>query len=328
MISTLPYKTKQFFFVLTKLSLVLAAFYVIYQKTFKNPHTDFLFFDDFLYKNELFSLKIITFLLFLTIFNWFLEILKWQTLVSQIERISFKNAMAQCLGSLTASIMTPNRIGEYGAKAIYFKKKHRKHIMVINLLGNGMQMAVTSVFGIIGLTFFVYRYPVVLVPFKHTLVAIILVGILSFILYKTINRTINMRGFSIKNMIAFFKNFPKNKVYLGLILSYLRYFIFSFQFYYLLILFKTNITYLDAMMAISAMYFLASIIPSIFIFDAVVKAGIALYLFSFLNINEYTILTVVTSMWLLNLALPCIFGSIYVLNFKFPKEIEYKHGAY
>ena len=75
--SSLPYKTKQFFFVLIKLSIVVGAFYFIYQKLLNNPNLKFEDFLVFLDKNELFSTKNIIILLVLSVFNWFLEITKW-----------------------------------------------------------------------------------------------------------------------------------------------------------------------------------------------------------------------------------------------------------
>ena len=70
------------------------------------------------------------------------------------------------------------------------------------------------------------------------------------------------------------------------------------------------------------MYLLSSIIPSIFILDVVVKGGISVYLFSFLNIDELSILSIVGIMWILNFVLPSIIGSIYILKFKLPKDIS------
>ena len=67
------------------------------------------------------------------------------------------------------------------------------------------------------------------------------------------------------------------------------------------------------------MYLLASIIPSIFIFDVVIKGSIAVYLFTFLGVNEFTILSITTLMWIFNFVLPSIFGSYYVLNFNLPE---------
>jgi len=103
-----------------------------------------------------------------------------------------------------------------------------------------------------------------------------------------------------------------------LVFSLIRYLIFSFQFYFFLSVFGVAIDYLDAMVVITSMYFLASIIPSISIFDVVIKGSVAVFLFSFLKINELTILTIITSMWLLNFVIPSVFGGYYILNFRLP----------
>ena len=64
------------------------------------------------------------------------------------------------------------------------------------------------------------------------------------------------------------------------------------------------------------MYLFASIIPSLSIFDWVIKGSIAIWLFSFVGVNELTIVTITTIMWILNFAIPALLGSIFVLNFK------------
>ena len=133
MIGNLPYKTKQIFFVLIKLSIVTGAFYFIYQKLDKNENLQFDVFIDFLSKNHVFSPKNILLLLILTVFNWFLEILKWQTLVSVLQKISYLNALKQSFASLTASLITPNRVGDYAAKVAYYPKTLRKRILLLNL---------------------------------------------------------------------------------------------------------------------------------------------------------------------------------------------------
>ncbi len=318
--NTLPYKTKQFFFVLIKLSIVVAAFYFIFKKLTNNEALQFSVFVNFLIKKSLFSLKNITFLLFLSLFNWFFEILKWQTLVSSIKKITFKNALEQSLGALTASLFTPNRVGEYGAKTIYFGTPYRKRIVLINLLSNMLQMAVTTTLGAIGLCFLIIKYNIVINYYKligGTAVGLILVLLIGFGIK---NSKLTIKSFSLEKVKEFIIFFPRNKLILGFLLSLIRYAIFSFQFYFLLQIFGVDISYLNAMIIITSMYVLSSIIPSIFIFDVVIKGSVALYVFSFIGVNELTILSVVTLMWLFNFVLPSIFGSYYVLNFSFQKN--------
>lgn len=320
MIYSLPHKTKQFFFVLIKLSIVVAAFYFIYQKLANNNELQFSVFIDFLSKNRLFSTKNIIFLLILSFFNWFLEILKWQDLVIPIKKISFKNATEQSLGALTASLFTPNRIGEYGAKAIYYTKNYRKRIMLMNLISNMLQMSITVILGIIGFCFFISSYSININPYKLFIILIISIVLITLITFGIKKSKFTIKGVSFEKIKDFILDFPKNRIVLGWLLSLLRYAIFSFQFYFLLIIFKTEITYFNAMACITTMYLLASIIPSIFIFDVVIKGSFAVYLFAFLGVNELSILSIITIMWLLNFVLPSSIGSYYVINFKLPEK--------
>ncbi|WP_157208286.1 lysylphosphatidylglycerol synthase domain-containing protein [Mariniflexile maritimum] len=319
MIDTVPYKTKQFFFVLIKISIVVAAFYFIYQKLAQNSDLKFSVFTELLVKNTLFSLKNGIILAFLSFFNWFFEIVKWQQLVTPIQNISFKNALEQTLGALTASLFTPNRIGEYGAKAMYFTKDYRKRILLITLIGNLIQMGVTVLFGCVGIYFFMKEFQVVLNVsnmLKILIIGLIVIAIIVFFIRKT---KWSIKGFSFEKISTFIKNYPMNIMVYGLVLSLLRYFIFSFQFYYLLTLFGIEISYLQAMMLITSMYLLASIIPSIFAFDVVVKGSVAVYLFGFMGVNAVTVLCIVTLMWVFNFVIPSVFGSYFVLKFNLPE---------
>ena len=312
---SVSYKTKQFFFVLIKLSIVVGAFYFIYKKFTKNEHLSLSHFNLILIENHVFSLKNISLLLFFTILNWFFEILKWQKLTSIVAKNSFIKSMEQSLGALTASLFTPNRIGEYGAKAIYFQYGIRKKIMLLNLLGNIAQMTVTTIFGLLGFLAFYTNYNPKINPYKLFTAFGIMVFILAFYRIFQKKMSIEIKGFTISKIVSFIKRISLKIKLQVLGLSILRYLIFSFQFWLLLLLFKINFSYLEAMIFITSMYLMSSIIPSIFFFDVVVKGSIAVYLFSFAGVDQLIVLSIITIMWLLNFVIPSVFGSYYVLNF-------------
>ncbi len=315
MVGGLSYKTKQLFFMLIKLSIVIGAFYFIHNRLTTNEHLNFTVFVDFLTENDIFSLKNVLFLLFLTFFNWFFEILKWQNLVQIIDNISFYNATKQSLAALTASLFTPNRIGDYAAKAIYYKSSKRPKIMLLNLLSHMMQMGVTTLFGAIGLGFFIYTYNPEISYDKLGRFVIILAIILSFIIIGTKQNTITVKGFSFKKVIGFIKGISRKTHFKNALFSSVRYIIFSFQFYLLLRLFGVDVYYLNAMIVITTMYLAASIIPSVFIFDVVVKGSVALFIFEIVGVNDLTILSIIMLMWILNFVIPSIIGSFFVLRF-------------
>ena len=317
-----PYKTKQFLLVLIKLSIVVGALYFIYSRLTENEQMRLGDFLAFLKENNSFSAKNIIFLIILTIFNWFFEILKWKTLVKTFKNISFIEALEESLGGLTASLITPNRIGDYGAKAIYYSKPHRKRIVLLNLIGNISQMSITTFFGIVGLAIFINRYQIEVDYYKLARFAVIIILVSTFTIFGIKQKKFSIKGYSINRVIEFIKNMPLKVHMYNLVLALIRYLIFSFQFYYLLTIFGVEVEYLKAMVVITSMYLLASIIPSITIFDVVIKGSVAVFLFGFVQVNELTILSIITLMWLLNFAIPSVFGSYFVLNFKLPNTDE------
>ncbi len=314
---TLPYKTKQFFFVLIKLAIVVGASYYIYNKLINNGTLDFRVFVDFLSKNNVFTSKNMVFVLFLTIFNWFLEILKWKKLVSIIKNISISQATKQSLSALTASLFTPNRIGEYGAKAIYFPKRFRKRILLLNLIGNVSQMSITVILGVIGLYYFISTYSVEISYYRVSRFGLLLLMVSIFGVLGVTQNRYKIKGFSMNRIMTFLKEISFQKKSLILLLSLIRYAIFSYQFYFLLTLLGVELNYPEIMIGITSMYLLSSVIPSLFIFDVVVKGSVAVYIFGFMGINEFTVLCVTTLMWILNFVLPSVFGSFHVLNFNY-----------
>ncbi len=314
MYNSLSYKSKQFFWLIIKLSIVIGCGYFIYTKLVDNEQLKFTVFYKNLIENDIFSIKIIFFLSLLTFLNWFLEILKWKSLVGFVKQISFFEATKQSLASLTTSLITPNRIGEYGAKALYFNKKYRKQILGLNLVGNFYQMVMTLFFGSIGLCYFVLSHKInvdLYQIFKILLLVFILILVLFFLLKK-----LNFKGFTFEKARNFIKSIPLTLNIKVAILSLFRFLVFSHQFYFLLLIFNVDISYVDAISAINSVYLIASTIPMLSLFDVILKGSVAIWIFSFLNIEPLIILSTTTLMWILNFVLPAIIGSYFVLTFK------------
>ena len=315
MYNSLQYKTKQFLFFLVKITIVFGAFYFIYNKTVHNERISFQDFFTQLETTIFGNYTTIFLLISFTLANWFFEILKWQALVSYIKNISFYEALQQSLGSLTASLFTPNRIGEYGAKAVYFQKGTRKKIMLLNLLGNMMQMTTTVLFGTIGLIYFITHFNIEIDSYRFRKVAYVLAVLFVFIVTGSIKGYKKIRGFYIDKIISFVKNAPLQIHFQNALYSIIRYLIFSHQFYFLLRLFGVETDYITLMSLITSMYFIASVVPSLALLDFLIKGSVAIWVFSFINVNELIIVTITLLMWLLNFGLPALFGSYFVLNF-------------
>ncbi len=316
----IPHKAKQFLLVLAKVLIVSLAFFYIYNRLQTEKEITLQQLVHFLHAPA------IAILFLFSLANWSLEILKWKTLVSSFKEISFKESAHQTLGSLTASIFTPNRIGEYGAKALYFPKEKVKKIVFLNFIHNSSQMLVTILFGIIGLVFLCFLHdknnPISQFSSKINNVAltILFASVLLLVLFFIYGRKIEIYGFSIEKMVQKFKALSSEIRLKTFIFSLLRYLVFSHQFFFCLFIFQVEIDYLTALSTIFSMYFLASVIPSIHLMDVAVKGSVAIYLFNALNIESEKIISVTLLMWIFNLVFPVILGSYFVLRFK-PKQV-------
>ena len=316
MYNQLSNKTKQIAFFLIKLTIVGSACYFIYNKLFHNQHVDYESFINQLENSVFNDFTTILLLIGFSLTNWFLEIIKWKTLAFTVKKITFFEAFQQSLGSLTASLFTPNRIGEYGAKAIYFKKGNRRKIMLLNLLSNMAQMTVTVILGIIGLIIFINHFKIEIDLYRFRKVGYILAVLLVFIITGSVKGYKKIRGFYIDRIIEYIKNMPMKVHICNSGLSLFRYVVFSHQFYFLLLIFGVETDYFTAMSLITSMYLLASIIPGLALLDWVIKGSVALWIFSFIGVNELVIVTIVLLMWALNFGIPALLGSYFVLNFK------------
>ena len=319
MYKSLPHKTKQIFFVLTKLAIIVGAFYFIYQKIGQNDQISFSTFlgqlRDTIFQNPINLLILVG----LSSLNWFFESIKWQKLSSFLKKNDLFNAFKQATASLTVSLFTPNRIGEYGAKALYYRKGFRRKIMLLNLIGNSQQLLITLLIGAMGLYSLFTHYEIAIEYYALKRLSYIVLILLLTTLFTTQLKRRKYQGFYIDRIVKFTRAFPKKVLIQTLVLSLVRYLVFSFQYYYLLHISGVEITYFTAMMFISSMYLVASLVPSFSFFDWVIKGSVAVWVFGFYPVDELLIISISLLMWILNFAFPAAIGSYYVLSFNLPK---------
>ena len=301
---TIPHKTKQFLVLLVKLLIVGGAFYFIYNQLANNDKLDWQQFIVLFKKN--WSVLGILFLLLLSFLNRYFEILKWQNLVSVIKNISVGEATKQVLGALTAGIFTPNGMGEYAGKALFFDKSKTKKIVFLNLICNGIQLILSVFFGVLGLFY---------LGFTIWVLAIIGLCVVLFLIF-FFSKKIKIKGNSIETLMGKINEIPKSVHQKNIFLAVCRYLIFSHQYYFLFLAFDVDLPYFTMMATIAAVYFLASSLPTFQFLDFAVKGSVAVYFFGILNVNEWIVIFISTLMWFLNIVLPVIIGSYFVLNFK------------
>src|SRR5690554_3187663 len=294
----ISHKAKQLLLLTAKILVVGLAFWFIYKRLSDSSWLDWQEFKGMLSdKNVYFAAIVVLFLAFL---NRFFEILKWKNLANLLKPVSVFEASKQVLFALVFSIFTPNGIGEYGAKALFFEKNQLKNVVFLNFVCNGIQMIITIVFGLFGLLILEYY------DWFFGVLSVVLIFVL---------KKVKIKGYSISKLIEEIYKIPKIIHQKNTILGLCRYVFFSFQQYYLFVFLGVDISFQLLFGTIMVVYLLASSLPNFQFFDFVVKGGVSVYFFGLLGVNEWVVMLVMLLMWVLNVVLPVVVGTFFVMNF-------------
>jgi hypothetical protein len=305
------HKATQFLVFGAKILILAGVFFFIWKRIASDID---IFFENFKSYNIFLSLYLnIAILLLLSALNWTFEILKWKTLSSHCGLITSKESAKQVLKAHVLSLITPAKIGEYGAKALFFPLHQRKHILFLNLLGNLYQMVATTLFGIIGIGIGIsLLFPEYV---GYYFISIVLCMITLWLLKKLLQKIPwKIKRYSWQRIKGFTKTIHTRVKRKTFIYSFVRYLLFAHQFYFLLLLFDIEISYALGMSLITTMYLVSSLVPMLQLFDVVIKTGVAVALFSWVEVPELTIVTITALMWFFNVALPILPGSYFVMT--------------
>ena len=313
---------------LIKIGIVVFALFFLYQQFSTKSRVD-----EFNLNHILLQLQqnflVIALVILMMFLNWFLESLKWRFLISKIEKVTIRRSIRAILSGITVSTFTPNRVGEYGGRVFCLENADRIQAVLITIIGSMAQLVITIVFGLIGILLLPNLMPVfdmllseIIFAYPIMLFSIILLNALLVTLF------LNASFFSVVlSKVKFLKKFAKyNDVFSFynssellevLLYSLARYFVFTTQFFILLQVFEVDVTYIDAIILITTMLFVISIIPTIAITEIGVRGSISLFLFGLVSANTLGILSATFVMWVINLLLPALIGTIFIFTLKF-----------
>jgi Lysylphosphatidylglycerol synthase TM region len=260
------------------------------------------------------------FVIALIFVNWGCEAKKWQILAKKFDNISFIDAYKSVLVGLTLGFITPANLGDFAGRVLHLSKENRLVGFGTVLLGNGIQFYVTLIFGI--LSYLIIWSENILI-FDQLIFGILLfcavLGVIVF-LHRHKFQTYLIRFSWIKpyqnylNALIESENEYFSKVFLWTII---RFIIYSMQFVIMLRIFHIEVALID-LWAISCLVLLfKTLIPQInFLSDLGVREISALHFFSFYSVNISSVITATFALWIINILLPVIVGSIFLLKIK------------
>lgn len=307
-----------------KVAILLSAATFIYFKL--NDNTNLKNFERLLQNlsaQKVYSVLLLIFLMMLL--NWFLESLKWKFLIKPVQKISTWSAIESVFCGLTLAVFTPNRIGEYGGR-IFFLPPRKRILGIISMaIGAIGQMVVTNLLGSIAILWFIGQYVEMSFWLYYGVFILVIVYCLFFLLfYFNISLLLILLNKikSLKRFQKFFKilgRYHNRELCIVFGYSILRFVVFTSQYCLIIGLLIPSIPILPMVMMIFILFFIQSALPSLDLLDVGVRTMTATYIFSFITSkeNEIAIMAATASIWLINLIIPAILGSVFVFKLNF-----------
>jgi hypothetical protein len=259
--------------------------------------------------------------------NWGFEARKWQVLIKPVETISFFKAFKAVLAGLAFSMNTPNRIGEYGGRVLYVHEGHRWKAFSLTIVGSFSQLIITLAMGLGGLVFLLLNpvtaagiadyYIWIRVLFSGSLLVTGFLFLLYFRLGQIVKWAERLPGAkSFLQHIAVIEDLPVTILLRTIVLSFIRYIIFAFQYILLLQLFDVEVAVWHSFWLISVLYLILAITPTIALAEAGIRGQVSLLLFTLVSVNKFGIVGAATAIWFINLVIPALAGSLLFLSLK------------
>lgn len=260
----------------------------------------------------------------LMMLNWTIEAKKWQWLMVNTERISLATSLQSILTGVAVSVITPNRIGEYMGRILYLRNTNKIQGITVTIVGSFAQLIVTGFAGIAGLLYyllFIKKLVWLYALFGASLVLLIGLTYLYFHLarfYALVERFPYFR--KLKIYIEVVQRFGKKQLYRILLLSFLRYMVYTIQLMLLLKLFMVITPLWSTLNTIWLIFWAMAIVPTIAVVEVGIRGETAVYFLAPLSTNFLGILSATSVLWLINLILPALIGCLFVYKMKLNDE--------
>ncbi|HEY8733460.1 MAG TPA: lysylphosphatidylglycerol synthase domain-containing protein [Puia sp.] len=258
--------------------------------------------------------------------NWALETCKWKIAMKSVQSIKFLRAFKAILAGTAIAAFTPNRVGEYLGRMLFVDQGNKVLSITPAIVCSMSQMLVTLIAGTAGLQLFSLLSFQIQISWLSsvfirasmgvTAVAAICLGLVYFRfgpLVIWVNKWLKQK----KKNFSVPQNFSLLTLISVLILSMLRYLVFILQYSLLFSLFGIPLSGMQLFTGVSVMFILMAIVPTLtFLTDLGFRWIAGVQIFQVFTTNTAGILAVSLGIWLINLIIPALVGSLLILRIK------------
>jgi hypothetical protein len=259
----------------------------------------------------------------LMLVNWVLEAIKWKYITRKLQRMSLWRSIEAVFCGLTWAIFTPNRLGEYGGRVLFLPSQKRVYGVFVMGVGSFAQNLVTNLMGVTALIWFVHRF----IHLNDWVMGLFTTLAIAWAIFMA------TCYFNIKWLMGLLAKIPflkKHNRFFMIISRYrfghlfsifmfclARFAVFSFQYYLVIHLLLPTLPVFPTMMMVFNNFFIQSALPTLDLIDVGLRGLTASTFFGYITNQQIAVIAAVSSIWLTNLIIPAILGSVFVLKIKF-----------
>jgi hypothetical protein len=265
------------------------------------------------------------FALFLMPLNWLLETAKWRQLLLTDWHPDWKTSIKAVLAGISVSIATPNRIGEYGGRALLAPASQTANVVFSSLLGSLCQWIVflgcgwPALWLILGTHYFWPTWLLWLISWSIPFLLILSIGLANrpwFIDWWKPRRENNKWWRWLMRKIVAHEPLRYRQLIKALLFALLRFWIYSFQYLLLLWFFDLPLGFGQGMQGIFSIYLIQAGIPLPPGFSVITRSELALMVWGNANLAPLSIVSATFSLYIINLVIPALIGALLIVNKK------------
>ena len=267
--------------------------------------------------------------LLLMLVNWGLESKKWQLAIHTLQPISYWRAFSATLTGVTMASFTPNRMGEYLGRILYIEEGKRLQSISLTIACSMAQLLITMIAGCAGILYLQFHSQQVLPEQQsfHFWLNVLLFGVLFMVCVLTIFY------FRLSWLVRLLEKIPSGGKFLHaikvleefngtillriLFLSFVRYLVFIGQYYLLFSVFGVSLTWMQTAGGMSVVFLVMAVIPTFtFLTELGLRWQASIQVIELFSANAVGIFATSFGIWLVNLIIPALIGSLLILNIK------------
>lgn len=304
-----------------KMVIILFMAWILYVQVFEKNDLSKLISQFYESLNQKDSWVLLSISICLMPINWLLESKKWKLLVNNFQQFNIKQATYSILAGVSVAIMTPGRIGEYGGRLVGITKTNQPKAILANLISSLSQNIINVGIGMVGALIFMQKFmPMHQNIFLSLMFISAMVITVMLLIYFRIDLLHGILAYlpdwnwiqKIRSSVSSFQEMDSKSLFSILGISMLRYITYLTQYVLLLFFFGVTDDIVASILGVMTIFFLQSNLPLPPALSVLARGEMAIFLWSVFTSNILGIIAASFLLWIINLVIPAILGTIII----------------